>query len=136
MIGGLSSMNWSEGRLRSFITSTIRGGFRRYPPKYEVLKEALLGKQVNIKTGRLAAHYTCNECKLNYPAKEVQVDHIEPVVSPKEGFISWDKFIERLFCDKENLQVLCLTCHKSKTKLEKEERTNESNKLKSSNSGV
>ena len=113
---------WSEGRIRSFITSTVRSGFRRWPPKYEVLKEAHWGKKVNSKTGRQAAHYTCNSCHMEFPSKEVQVDHIDPVVDPKVGFVSWDEFIKRLFCSKENLQVLCLKCHKAKTKQEKEER--------------
>lgn len=113
---------WTDGRLKSFITSTLRGGFRKYPPKYEVLKEAFWGKKVNSKTGRMCMHYTCNSCKKEYPATQVQIDHIEAVVLPEEGFVSWDKFIERLFCSKENLQALCIECHKIKTKLETERR--------------
>ena len=114
--------NWTEGRFRAFITSTLRGGFRKYPPKYEVLKEALWGKKVNSKTGRMCIHYTCNECKHEYPAKEVNVDHVEPVVCPKEGFIDWNTFITRLFCTSDNLQVLCSKCHTKKTKEEREVR--------------
>jgi ribosomal protein L44E len=113
---------WTAGRYRAFITSTLRGGFRRYPAKYEVLKEALWGKKLNSKTGRQCIHYTCNECKHEYPAREIQIDHIEAVVIPEEGFVSWDKFISRLFCSKENLQALCVTCHKKKTKEETERR--------------
>ena len=113
---------WTEGRFRAFITSTLRGGFRKYPPKYEVLKEALWGKKLNSKTGRQCIHYTCASCKLEYPAKEVNVDHINPVVCPKEGFIDWDTFVKRLFCSKDNLQVLCSKCHTKKTKQEREVR--------------
>jgi 5-methylcytosine-specific restriction endonuclease McrA len=29
-------------------------------------------------------------------------------------------FVERLFCEQDNLQVLCTECHDKKTKLEKE----------------
>lgn len=78
----------------------------------------------------MAAHYTCAECKYEFPAKEVQVDHISPVVVPSEGFVSWDKFITRLFCDKQNLQVLCKPCHKNKTAEEKKARKHESIKPK------
>lgn len=109
---------WTAGRLKTFITSTLRGGFRKYPPKYEVLKEALVGRKINEKTKRMSAHYKCNKCKKDYPTSEVNVDHVIPIVSPDEGFISWDKFIENLFCPKENLQVLCTTCHDKKTKSE------------------
>jgi hypothetical protein len=117
-----ASKEWTEGRFRAFITSTLRGGFRKYPPKYEVLKAALWGKKLNSKTGRQCVHYTCASCKGEYPAKEVNVDHIDPVVCPKEGFIDWDTFIGRLFCPKENLQVLCSKCHTKKTKEERETR--------------
>ena len=104
--------NWTEGRFRSFVTSTIRSGFRRYPPKFEVLKEAAVGKKENKKSKRMAMHYECRSCKQHFVNTEVQVDHILPVVDPKEGFNNWDTFIERLFCTKENLQVLCKACHK------------------------
>lgn len=112
-------MTWTPGRLRSFITSTIRGGFRRFPPKFDVLKEAYTVTKTNIASGREAKHYKCALCCKDFPAKEVQVDHIEPIVEPEVGFVSWDLFVERLFCSKENLQVLCKKCHLGKTKEEK-----------------
>ena len=113
---------WTDGRVKGFITSVIRGGFRRWPPKFVVLSEAKRGKKINSSSGRLAEHFECSSCKESFPAKEVQVDHIEPVVDPKVGFVDWDTFISRLFCEAENLQVLCKPCHLSKTKLEKDER--------------
>jgi 5-methylcytosine-specific restriction endonuclease McrA len=109
---------WTKGRRKSFITSTIRSGFSRWPPKFAVIEKAFVGKKVNESSGRKAAHYECNSCKQHFPLKEIQVDHIEPVVCPLEGFVSWDSFIERLFCKEENLQVLCKECHKRKTKAE------------------
>jgi 5-methylcytosine-specific restriction endonuclease McrA len=110
---------WTEGRLKSFITSTIRGGFRRWPNKFLVLKEALRGKKINKNSGRMAAHYECASCHELFPNNEVQVDHIEPIVDPKVGFVSWDLFIENLFCSTSNLQVLCKWCHSKKTKEER-----------------
>lgn len=114
---------WSAGRKKAFITSTIRGGFRRYPPKYVALAKACVGVKLNEKTGRQAKHYTCAKCKKDFPGKEVQVDHKNPVVDPKVGFVSWDEFILRLFCDVLNLQVLCKPCHLVKTKKEKVKRS-------------
>lgn len=116
------SSEWTAGRLKSFITSTLRGGFRKYPPKYEVLKEASVGKKINAKTKRMAEHFKCNMCKGEFPAKEVNVDHVEPVVCPFTGFIDWNTFINRLFCDGGNLQVLCSPCHDIKTAEERIER--------------
>lgn len=76
--------------------------------------------------------YLCNGCKKEVPyttgktkarKQNVFVDHINPVVDPKEGFVSWDEFIKRLFCEEENLQLLCKSCHDKKTAQEKEVRT-------------
>jgi hypothetical protein len=113
---------WTEGRIRSFITSVLRGGFRRWPAKYECLKDAAVGKQTNINTGRLAEHYQCNKCKKHFPQKEVQVNHIDSVISTEHGFVGWDVFIQRLYCDKNNLEVVCKPCHKLITLEENEER--------------
>jgi 5-methylcytosine-specific restriction endonuclease McrA len=113
-------MTWTPGRLKAFITSTLRGGFRRYPPKYEKLNKAKTVKKVNKETGRIAMHYKCAKCKKQFPLKQVQVDHIVPIVNPKIGFTTWDDFISRLFCDESNLQVLCKSCHAIKTKKERQ----------------
>ena len=106
---------WTEGRWNSFVTSTLRAGSRKYPPKFETLNEAKTEKRINPKSGRLAQHYLCASCGDEYVAKEVQVDHIVPIGTEK----TWDEFVEGLFCEKDNLQVLCLVCHKKKTLAEK-----------------
>lgn len=62
----------------------------------------------------MAQHYLCAKCRKDFPKTSVQVDHIEEVVLDK--FTTWDEFIERLFCNSDNLQVLCIPCHKKKTK--------------------
>ena len=125
-------MEWTEGRRKSFITSVLRSGYRRWPPKYETLKEAQTGKKINEQTKRIAMHYKCATCSGEFPARSVQVDHIKPVVDATKGFESWDKFIERLYCNKDNLQVLCKSCHSKKTQIEKKERTSASKKPKKS----
>lgn len=109
---------WTEGRRRAFITSVLRAGSRRYPAKYETLNESCVGIRHNEKTKRDGKHYLCASCQGEYPAKDVVIDHIIPVVDPLVGFVSWDVFIERLYCDKSNMQTLCKACHKIKTKEE------------------
>jgi len=116
------SKPWTEGRLKGFITSLIRGGFRKYPEKYVCLAAAKVGKKINKATGRLAEHYKCNHCNREYPAKDVQVDHVSPVVDPKSGYIDWNTYISRMFVSKDELQVLCSKCHNIKTKQERSER--------------
>jgi 5-methylcytosine-specific restriction endonuclease McrA len=113
---------WTDARFRSFVTSALRAASRRWPPKFKALKEAFIGRKTNKKTGKLAMHYKCAKCKKHFVATDVQVDHVLPVVDPKVGFVGWDSFIDRIFCEIENLQVLCKPCHKVKTEEEKAER--------------
>ena len=112
---------WTEGRFKAFITSTLRSGTRRWPVKHQVLAAAKCGeRQINPATGRLAQLYECKNCKGTFSSRDIQVDHVKPVVDPKKGFISWDVYIDRLFCEAKNLQVLCKPCHKKKTVKERE----------------
>lgn len=105
---------WTEARYRSFIKGLLRKGTFKWGPKNEVLKEARVSKGV----------YYCNGCQQNVPVtiktkgkriRNVFVDHKEPIIDPAVGFSSWDDYIEKMFCEKDNLQVLCGACHDKKT---------------------
>lgn len=117
---------WTEARHKAFIISGLRAASRRYPPKFETLNEAKTSKKINEKTGRIAQHYQCKKCKQDFPAKDVQVDHKKPVVDPKTGFVDWNTYVERMFCEKKNFQVLCKECHLIKSKKERYDSTRKS----------
>lgn len=119
---------WTEGRLRAFITSVLRGGMRKFPAKWQALEDACVGSLENPKTGRKAKHYRCAMCGNLFVAKDVEVDHISPCVDPVAGFVSWDEFIKRLYCPKENLQVLDKKCHKEKSASERAVRSKKPSK--------
>ena len=112
-------MDWTPARKRSFIISGLRKTASRWPPKYETLKDAFETRKVNKASGKLANHYKCANCKKLFTTTNVQEDHINPIVDPVVGFVSWDSFVERLFCPAENLQVLCKPCHEIKTQAER-----------------
>lgn len=109
--------NWTQARYNSFVKGALRSASKRWPPKYTVLNEACIGQKINTTSGRLAKFYTCNECKEAFPAKLVEVNHIIPVI-PITGFDNWDSVIKRMFCEKEDLEVVCKICHKAITKQE------------------
>jgi 5-methylcytosine-specific restriction endonuclease McrA len=111
---------WTQARYNSFVKGGLRKLSIKWPPKYQVLKEAQVGKKINKLSGRIAMHFACAYCKLHFPAKCVSVDHISPIVDPALGFTTWDDTIARMFCEKDGLQVLCKDCHDNKTKEEKE----------------
>jgi 5-methylcytosine-specific restriction endonuclease McrA len=106
---------WTLGRFNSFVTSILRSGSRRWGPKYSVLNAAKTEKRINPKSGRVAQHFLCAICGGEFTATNVQVDHIRPIGFDK----TWDEFIDGLFCEADNLQVLCTGCHSEKTKSER-----------------
>lgn len=121
-IGGPKTRNgnkWTEAAFRSF----IKGNLRRVTMKWGPISESLK----NARTRR--GFYMCAGCAEEVPAstrdengkrvKNALVDHIEPIIDPAVGWVSWDTTIDRMFSEAPNLQVLCYACHKIKTDNEK-----------------
>lgn len=111
---------WTEAAFHSFVKNQLRAATRKWGPISNVLKEA--------RTRR--GFYLCAGCKQEVPAsikdhetgkrvKNALVDHINPIIDPAIGFTTWDDCINRMFCEKDNLQVLCHKCHKIKTDQER-----------------
>lgn len=116
---GTPNPGWTEARFKSFVVSALRGAFRRWPPKFVVLKNAATERRINPASGKMAMHYTCAACKVEFPLKQVQVDHKLPVVDLKKGWLDYNTFIERLYVEARKLQVLCKACHKLKSAKER-----------------
>jgi 5-methylcytosine-specific restriction endonuclease McrA len=112
---------WTQARFNAFIKSALRSASVRWPPRYQVLEGAYVGTRINPKTNRRAKFYKCNKCLYDFVGKDVQVNHITPVV-PVSGFDSWDGVIQRMFCEQSGLEVLCIPCHKTITDQENKER--------------
>ena len=106
---------WTVARKRSFIMSALRQA--RWPVKYACIKTAFVKMGTNPKTGRKCKLHRCPSCKKLFPQKDVQADHIKPII-PLEGFDSWDSVIDRIYCELDGFQVLCKKCHSVKTKEE------------------
>jgi hypothetical protein len=113
---------WTSARFASFIKSALRAASRKWPQKHQALKDACVGKRLNKATGKDIFHYKCAACAKLFKGVDVQVDHIDPVVSVEHGFIGWDVYIERMFCEADGYQVLCKTCHSIKTANERKAR--------------
>ncbi|WEU69462.1 hypothetical protein TY_42 [Pseudomonas phage vB_PaeM_Ty] len=123
---------WTEAKFRSFIKNNLRGTSRKWAPIQKCKKNA------NVSRGL----YECAECKEHVPptiydeekrkrVTNIFVDHIEPIIDPAVGWVSWDSTIDRMFCDSSNLQLLCKKCHSVKCQEEiditKERRQKEKN---------
>jgi len=111
----------SESAFWSFIRSALRQKSRWWKPIAECKAKAKRVYNGPIK--RQKFEYQCNQCKNWFPDKQVNVDHIIPA-----GTLMCSNdlpgFVERLFCEVGNLQVLCSICHNKKTQDEKEKNKN------------
>jgi len=107
----------------SAIRSAVRRTFSRSPMVREVMtkvrRERPWFKSDGSQAAKPRVEYMCSACNEWHMGKNIQVDHIEPVVSPNDGFKDWNTFIARLFCEVDNLAVLCKVCHEKKTNEEK-----------------
>ncbi len=112
---------WTESKFTAFIRgSGLRRLTSRWGPKNAVKKAAWVerGKYRCVGYER-KSHIV--KCSLKVPGKRksknnVFVDHIIPI----GPHTSWDLTIDRMFCEADNLQVLCGACHSRKSSDEKE----------------
>ena len=113
--------SWTTSKFFGFLRSGLRSTYNKWPPKWEVLKEAKRPYKGDDK--RTKWEYKCAKCKEYYKSKEVSVDHIEPAGS-LNSFDDLPGFVERLFCGVEGLQLLCTGCHQLKTSEERKIKEN------------
>lgn len=107
----------TESAFWSFIRSTLRQKSRWWKPITQCKLESRRPYKGPLK--RQKFEYQCNSCKKWFPEKKINVDHIVGAGSLNCG-ADLPGFVERLFCEQDNLQVLCEDCHNKKTQLEKQ----------------
>lgn len=100
----------------------LRRAFARSPKVREKMEE---GRREGVrynKDGSISkvkkVEYQCEVCGGWFMKKHIAVDHIDPVIDSDNGFVDWNTFIDRLDCDKDNLQRICSYTkkHEDKTK--------------------
>jgi hypothetical protein len=99
-------------QFRDWMKNTLRRAFFRFWERTKAIQAARVDRGL----------YKCAMCLVVSKIEGHHIDHINPVVDPKVGFVGWDTYIERLFCPSSNLQLLCKACHTIKTDKEREER--------------
>lgn len=94
-----------EKKRTSFVKHVLRQASLRWPARNDALKAARVER----------GFYQCATCKDRFKREQVHLDHIEPVVSVKEGYTDLMSWINRLLVDVDGFQVLCEQCHSQKT---------------------
>lgn len=110
----------TESAFWSFIRSALRQKSRWWKP---ILQCKLAARRAyKGPNKRQKFEYQCAICEKWFQEKKINVDHIVPAGSLNCA-ADLPGFVERLFCEKDNLQVLCEKCHDEKTKTEKSKQT-------------
>ena len=103
---------WTEARYWGFIRSALRGAFTRYPVNYQCRNAA---KRPYKGPNKLQKNeYQCGVCGGWFLQKNTQVHHVVECGSLK-SYSDLPGFVERLFCEAKDLQVICKPCHKKIT---------------------
>lgn len=118
-----------EIKKRQFAIQGLRRHSLKWGPRNEAKYAARTERKINEATGRMAWHSKCNICGVEKPDGVMELDHIRPCVSPA-GWTNFDDFIEVLYSDSDNFQVICESCHNIKSLSEGQIRTKKRKKKK------
>jgi len=109
MTDSIKPKKQKKQQISTFIKNILRRGSFYWKARNEALAAARVSRGL----------YKCAVCGELFGPKEVDIDHINPVVDPRTGFTNWDDYIRRLFCDADGFQILCRSgCHPVKCKIE------------------
>lgn len=100
---------WTESQYWLFIRNALRtASYKKYPP---IVRQALerVRRPSQSENKRLKWEFQCAACEFWYPRKLVRVDHIYPVGSLL-CYEDAPAYIARLFCEPEDLRILCVDC--------------------------
>jgi 5-methylcytosine-specific restriction endonuclease McrA len=105
----------------------IKGALRRVFSRSELRREVVAASIIDYRDPnrpRVKKWSQCKLCATKTPTYLIVIDHIDPVVPIEMAFedMSVDVVIDRIWCEKNNLQFLCETCHNAKSKLENKAR--------------
>lgn len=105
----------TEAAFWSFIRSALRKRSLAWKPFTEIKRRSR--RAYNGVNKRQKYEYQCHECKQYFREDEIHVDH-EPAIGSLTCAADLPAFVEGLFCETDRLQVLCLSCHAKKTKVD------------------
>lgn len=100
----------SKPILKHWLVNKLRRISYSWPARQQAIKNARTERGI----------YKCAICEGSFGPKEIQLDHVVPVVDEESGFIDFNTYIDRLFCGVDGFQCLCKPCHSTKTFFEQE----------------
>jgi 5-methylcytosine-specific restriction endonuclease McrA len=94
-----------DNKKKAWAINALRRASYRWYGRWQAEKASKVGRN----------QYVCNMCKGIFGKKDTQLDHVIPCVNPETGFVGFDEYIDKLLCNPEGYQRLCIECHSQKT---------------------
>lgn len=91
----------------------------RYPVNYQLRKAQRRPYKGKNKLQKYETQ--CAKCKKWFPQKNTQVDHITDCGTLK-SYEDLPRFVSTLFCEQDNLRILCKPCHLKHTASQRKEK--------------
>ena len=108
----------TESQFLAWVRSALRSKSLRWPPRSEALELARRPYKGSNKLQKW--EYSCSICKQWYKAKDVCVDHYPKPAGSILSVEDIGAFVNNLYCEVDNLRVLCVPCHEVHTLADKE----------------
>lgn len=114
----------SNPKERNLIKAALRRVFSRSELRLKALNSTRVPDFIDPERPRVTKWSVCSICRKFEPTYKMQIDHVDPLLPLGKSLedFSWDEIVDRLWCDASNLQPVCQTCHKQKSKIENKER--------------
>lgn len=109
---------------RGLIKGSIRRVFSRSDLRRKVIESYIDNSYSNPQRKKVKYWIKCSNCSTMEAKSNIQLDHVLPVVPVDSSFEEMDMndFLNRQWCEENNLKPLCKPCHTVKTKIENKER--------------
>lgn len=103
----------SEAEYLAWIRSALRSRWLRWRPRSLALERARQPYSGPNKAQKWV--FQCAMCLKRFKAKEVEVDHFPHDAGSIRSIEDVGPFANRLYCEVDNLRVVCKPCHKIHT---------------------
>lgn len=100
----------TESAYLAWIRSALRSKWLRWPPRAEAIKRSRRAYKGSNKLQKFECQ--CAICKEWFKQKEIEVDHFPHDAGSILSVADIGQFVNNLYCEIENLRVVCKPCHK------------------------
>lgn len=99
-----------------YIRGALRMQWKRYPLKIEFKNSRAIPnfEGSGVTNPRVKKVVQCDECKNWFAQSATEVDHLKPCGTIRD----WETastFMHNMFCDKDNMSIVCVPCHALRT---------------------